>query len=300
MSSYELQPTSAPPAYHLNTEIDPHQVEKLQDSSQHAPLPCPSPSGSRLDQPVPSPPNHTDNANAEEALKHPLTQPSPSEQRLQMLRAAISLILINVILPIAIYSIGVLWWSESTALAVSAIPPSLEAVITLIRTRRPEPISSIVVVSIVFAIIVAVLTSDPRLLLVKDSFMTLCLGVGFLVSMGFRRGNLIWAYNRQMSGANTSPEVSARMDAEWADPVVRRAAGTLCVLWGVGFLVESGVRVALVYIIETRVMAYVSYVVMVVFGVGLTGITVLYVVRFRRRYAAMKAGDDMEAAAVAA
>ncbi|KAI8852817.1 hypothetical protein BC829DRAFT_430401 [Chytridium lagenaria] len=195
--------------------------------------------------------------------------------------AILHLLIVSIILPIVLYSVLTKWFSQVIALAISGIPPFLDALWSLIRSRRLEPIATLVVVSIILSIIVAVVTADARILLAKESLTTVVLGIGFLVSIAMPY-NLIWIYN-QMFTRNDAAAL-AELEVQWVKPGVRRVTDLLCVLWGVGLLLEAVIRVALIFILDINVMAYVSPAILVASLVILIAWTVGYIKYLAKKY----------------
>ncbi|KAJ3115255.1 hypothetical protein HDU96_000970 [Phlyctochytrium bullatum] len=220
-------------------------------------------------------------------------------QSTKIRRAVILMIVINIILPIVLYSVLTKWLSDVAALAVSGIPPALDAILTIIRAKKMEPVASIVVLSIILAIIVSVVTQDAKLLLAKESLTSICIGIGFLVSTTFTRGNLIWMYNQLFSPSDD--DTRAKLEAQWRRPGVRSFTNRLCVLWGVGLLLESALRIVLIYQLDTKIMVYVSPALLVASMAVLVGITVAYTRFVMKKYAAqIKAAEEAEALEAAA
>ncbi|KAH9180146.1 hypothetical protein AeNC1_017209, partial [Aphanomyces euteiches] len=70
------------------------------------------------------------------------------------------------------------------------------------------------VVSISLSALIAGLTQDPKLLLVKDSFFTCIIGTAFLASTFWGKEDMMWTHKRQHRG----PEAKAEMDAMYTKP----------------------------------------------------------------------------------
>ncbi|RHY56361.1 hypothetical protein DYB26_001425 [Aphanomyces astaci] len=185
----------------------------------------------------------------------------------QLRRAIFLMVLINIVLPIVLFAVVSKYTAEVWALLLSGVPPALEAIVHVLRDRRLDVVPCAVVASICVSAGVAAATSDARLLLVKDSFLTVGFGLTFLGSMCLSNENLIWYYNRQFNG----PEAKARLDAMYAYPAVKQATTTMCWVWGGGLLAEAAVRIVLIYALEVHVMAYVSPVVMAITFTALGG-----------------------------
>ncbi|CAK4072608.1 unnamed protein product [Aphanomyces euteiches] len=169
------------------------------------------------------------------------------------------MVLINVVAPLVIYNIASKHTSQSKALLLSGIPPAADAMYTMITQRRIDILSSLTVVSIALSAVIATLTNDAKLLLVKDSIFTFIIGATFWISTVCGKEDLIWACNRQLRG----PEAKDELDAKYAKPEARARSHFHCRVWGSGLLMEAAIRVALVYLISVDAMAYVSPILMI-------------------------------------
>jgi len=201
--------------------------------------------------------------------------------------AILHLVIVNVVLPLVIYSIAKNHTTEVVALTLSGIPPALDALYSIIRNKRIDIISSVTVLAIVLSVVVASLTNDAKLILVKDSFMTLVLGTTYLVSMVVGKENLIWHYNRQFAG--TSPEAQAHLDELWQKEPVRTATKFMCLVWGIGLIFEAILRIVLIYSLPISTMAYLSPILITVVLGSLAVWNALYVKLLLRRKAAYEA-----------
>ncbi|KAF0696452.1 Aste57867_12793 [Aphanomyces stellatus] len=179
---------------------------------------------------------------------------SPKDQTTHMRGAIISLVLVNIIAPLVIYSLLKSHMSDVYALLLSGIPPAVATFVHICRERRIDIISSLSVTSIAVSAIAAALTNDARLLLVKDSLFTIGFGVAFWASTVCATEDLIWTYNRAFRG----PDAKAELDAKYQLPHVRSFSQFLCRVWGTGLLVQAGVCIALIYSIPIPTFVYMS------------------------------------------
>ncbi|KAJ3277196.1 hypothetical protein HDV01_000248 [Terramyces sp. JEL0728] len=210
-------------------------------------------------------------------------QQDEAAARKQMKRGIYKMVMMNIVLPLVIYSVLQGRVSLVLALALSGIPPALEGIQNIHKTKQIDAIAAMVIISIIFSIVVVILTSDPKLILLKDSFQTILLAILFGTSI-YMQENLIWRYNRQFSGHH--PEIQKELDERWQDPRVKQTTNTLCIIWAVGFLFEAGVRIVLIYTIPTDTLGYISPCLLVVVLGTLALSTVLYVKAARQKYAA--------------
>ncbi|KAJ3325856.1 hypothetical protein HDV06_002241 [Boothiomyces sp. JEL0866] len=204
--------------------------------------------------------------------------------RKQMRRGIMQMVLMNIIFPLVIYAILEGKISLVLALALSGIPPALEGLYNVYKSKQMDAIAVMVIISIIFSIVVVLLTSDPKLILLKDSIQTVLLGLLFGTSV-FMKENLIWRYNRQFSGHN--PETQREMDEKWKNPRVKHVTNVLCIVWAVGFLIEAAIRIILIYTIPTDVLGYISPCLLVVVLGSLALFSVMYVKHIKAKYAAI-------------
>lgn len=163
---------------------------------------------------------------------------------------------INFIMPLIIYGILSEKISLVWALILSGIPSTLDGMYYIYKTRKLDALASIVVLSIVFSIVVVVATDDPKLILLKDSIMTLFFSTGFWLSLLLKE-DLIWGFYRQLSGNH--PVTVHTLDKMYQNPFVQKTTRIMCMVWGTGLLFEAATRIVLIYTISTYVLGYVSY-----------------------------------------
>ncbi|WP_159050343.1 VC0807 family protein [Streptomyces cellostaticus] len=150
---------------------------------------------------------------------------------------------LNVAAPLAVFyglrAAGVgLWW----AVLASAVPPMLEALLTMARERRVGMLGILVLSMVALGAALSAVTGSPRFMFAKDGWMT---GIVGLVFLGTLRGQPI-IYRILSSVARGDRR--AEMERNWqASPTFRRVMRLLTAVWGVGLLLDSVVRVVLAY-----------------------------------------------------
>jgi hypothetical protein len=161
-------------------------------------------------------------------------------------------LLINAVAPFATYAIltgqGV---SGLAALAVGALFPLAAIAVSVVRTRRLDPFAAVALASITVGLIGALVFSDPRILLVKDSIITATIGLAFLGSLAAARP-LIFVFARRLVGD------PATLEQRWSVPEGRRRFRALTLVWGVALVAEAAVRVALSFVLTPGVFLVVS------------------------------------------
>lgn len=94
---------------------------------------------------------------------------------------------INFLLPWLAYRFALPHLGETGALIASAVPPMVWSVIELVRFRRVDALSAMVVAGIVLSIVAMALGGSPRMLLLRESLVSGAIGVVFLLSLPLRR-----------------------------------------------------------------------------------------------------------------
>jgi hypothetical protein len=158
-------------------------------------------------------------------------------------REAIVNLVVNVAAPIAVFylmrAIGVgQWWSLLGAGAL----PAANALRTVVTRRRIDVLAVFTMSILVASVAVSFVTGSPRFLLAKDGWLTGVAGAWLLGTL-VRTPFLYQVIRSWLTG-------SAREKAEtaWRDsPTYRRMLRVTTSFWGVGLVLDAGVRVLLAY-----------------------------------------------------
>lgn len=197
-----------------------------------------------------------------------------------------STLLFNVALPLVTYFLlTAAGWSAVPALLVSGVWPSAETVVVLVIRRRIDELGIIALIFIALGVIAGLGFNSARLVLVKESVVTGLFGVLVLGSLLAPRP-LMFYFGRKFA-TDGSAESLAYWNGLWRYPSFRRTQRVISVVWGVAFVAEAGLRVALSYALTTSAMAVVSSVMPVVVIAALVTWTMSY--GRRARAAALKA-----------
>ncbi len=179
----------------------------------------------------------------------PSTTQEPSFR--SAIRGILPSIIINGVLPYIIYQLlkSNTSLSDLTILFISAIPAILGGIVGIIRNRSLDLIAGITIVSIAVTIIAALIGGDPRLFLIRESFLTVALGIAFLISLLFPKP--LWFYVIRYFASNNNPERAAEFNASWQYPGFRTFIRVLTLVWGITYVGEFILRVILVYNMST-------------------------------------------------
>jgi hypothetical protein len=205
-----------------------------------------------------------------------------------------STVLFNVALPLLTYFLLTgAGWSAVTALLASGVWPAAETVVTLAVRRRIDEIGLIALIFIALGVIAGLGFNSARLVQVKESAVTGLFGVAVLGSLLAPRP-LTFYFGRKFA-TDGSAEGVAYWNGLWRYPSFRRTQRVISVVWGVAFLAQAGLQIALSYALTTSAMAVVSSVLPLAATAALLTWTVSY--GRRARAAALKATATAAAAA---
>ncbi|MFE0583399.1 MULTISPECIES: VC0807 family protein [unclassified Streptomyces] len=165
---------------------------------------------------------------------------------------------LNVVAPIITYNqLRDHGWSEFAALLLSGAWPVVDSAISLAWRRKLDEFA---VVTLVFLVITAVVSltgaHSARALLIKDSGVTGLFGLLCLATLLAPRP-LMFYFGRTFATDGT-PASTAWWNGLWQYEGFRRTMIVMTTVWGVAYLFEAGVRIALAYLLDTDTMVVVS------------------------------------------
>ena len=173
-------------------------------------------------------------------------------------------------------------WSEMQALMAVTVIPLSWGLLTLIVKRKWDPIAVVSAVGMGISLAVCALASDVRALQVRDSYVTLLVGLLFLFSAAIRRPVLIWFARVQ------APEEHREvLGQRFEHPEVRHTFTVLTVGWGLVSVAEFAVKLWMIEVYPIKTVLAVSPWVMN----GMIGLTVLWTFWYVRRRRRMKPVD---------
>lgn len=201
-------------------------------------------------------------------------------------RAMIVNLLLTAVLDIGLaivaFRLATAWGaSEQVAYVVSGIGPLVSIGVTWIRARTLSGVSLVILAfQLLSAVAAFVGGPDPRLLLVKDSVVTGGFGLVCLVSMLFPRPLMF--YFGQKFGTDGTAAGVAWWNGLWRFSAFRRSQYVISTLWGVGLLVEAGLRILLAYTVDFDTAYTVGAILPFVVLAGLITATIVIGQRTRR------------------
>jgi len=195
-------------------------------------------------------------------------------------RAIAMIVIFDVAAPLAAYSLlrsaGL---TAVTALLLSGVFPALGVTITAIRNRRLDVVGALVLTGILVGTVLGLAFHSARLLLIEGSAPTAVFGVACLGSLRARRP-LMFSFALELAGPDSAQ--GSEMTRLWQQGY-GRIFRIITAVWGVGFLVEAGLRVVIVYNTSTGTALAISKVMPFVFAGVLSAWTLAYGAYLKRR-----------------
>lgn len=148
---------------------------------------------------------------------------------------------INLLAPWVVYKLTAPRLGEMGGLVASGVPPLLWALGGLLRNRRLDALSGLVLLGIVMSVVASLLGGDPRLLLMRESLVSGSIGLAFLVSLAF--GRPLVFYLGRATVARESAQEAARFEQLWDNNAgFVRAIRLITAMWGAGLCGEFLLR----------------------------------------------------------
>jgi hypothetical protein len=163
--------------------------------------------------------------------------------------------------------------SAVTALVISGALPALGIVIGAVADRRLDVIGVVVLAGLLVGTLLGLTSHNARLYLLEGSVPSAVFALGCLFSLRLRQP-LIFRLAVELLGPGTRK--GRDVAAAWRYPVFRRAFRTITVAWGVGYLAEAAIRVAIVATTSTGIALVGSKLIPYAFALVLSVWTLVY------------------------
>jgi hypothetical protein len=200
------------------------------------------------------------------------------------LRGLLPTLIVSALLPFLTYrilSVQAPWMSEVARLLIAGTFPAAHSVVGIYRRRTLDIVAIMVVAGIAVSIVATFIGGDARLLLIRESFVTGALGIVALSSFAWKRP-LLFYIGRQMSSAQ-DPTRKAQFDALWERPRAARVFRVLTLVWGVVWLLECALRIAMAETLAISTVLAISPIVFTAANLGVFGWMFWYIRRVRRK-----------------
>ena len=139
--------------------------------------------------------------------------------------------------------------SAVTALIMSGVLPAIGVTVNAIQRRRLDIIGAVVLAGIVVGAVLGLVTHNARLVLLEGSVPTAVFGLACLSSLRAPKP-LLFGFSHEFVGPDSAR--GREMTRMWQFAGYQRAYRVVTAVWGAGYLVEAGVRVAIVENTSTK------------------------------------------------
>lgn len=143
----------------------------------------------------------------------------------------------NFLAPYLVYQFLHAQYGDVVALIASAMPPLLWSLFELIKTRRLDAISILVIASILFTVGATGLGGSARLIQIREALVTGLVGVMFLGSLAFKRPMIFYLARATMARNNEQGATS--FEALWCKPGIPQTFRLLTIVWGTGLVAQT-------------------------------------------------------------
>jgi hypothetical protein len=157
-------------------------------------------------------------------------------------------VVLELVLPLGGYyglvAAGAEPWLALTVASLLAVP---WIVYGIVRDRRISAMPVFTLLILIGGAVVSAVTGDPRLIMVRDSWITLIVGLWVLGTLATRRPFML-TMGRTVVAAKRGEAAADEWMTKWdTDPTFRRHIRVITAVWGVGFTVDTFISAALAY-----------------------------------------------------
>ena len=200
-----------------------------------------------------------------------------------MVRGLLPSIVVNGVLVFVIYLLVKHFTSASdvVALVISAIPAMISTIVGLLRQRQLDVLGAFALITIAFSILLTFMTGDPKLFQIRESLLTALFGLICLVSLLFPKP--IWFYIIRYFTTGNKPDQIAVYNTSWQYPLFRVYIRNITIFWGLVYVVELPIRLALIYTLSIALFLAISPIIFYGITIAAIAFTLAYGRRIRQR-----------------
>ena len=184
---------------------------------------------------------------------------------------------VNLLLPLLVFHLGRPRLGDAHALIASAAPPLGWSVVELVRKRRIDALSILIVAGIALSLLGFLGGGGVRVLQLREKLVTGLIGLVFLASAALGRP-LIYELARA-SLMRASPEQAARLVALRAVPQFQRAMAVMTLAWGFALVGECAVSTLLALVLPIEQFLWIAPLI----GYGCLGVLTAWTFAYARR-----------------
>ncbi len=208
-----------------------------------------------------------------------LTAGSEVPSKTSITRELVASVLVGGVGPYVVYTLLRPHASEVASLLAGGLLPTAWEVVSLVRHRRLDPVSTLNILALGVNIALVCTSGSARMLLVKESFVTGAIGAAFLLTLLGRRPAIYYLARQAVTG-NVQANVERYEDAWVRAPTMRWMMRAMTAVWGGVMLSELGLRIAMVLLLTIEQMLVVGPIVFY----GITAALALWTARLARRH----------------
>lgn len=167
---------------------------------------------------------------------------------------------VDIGLPPATYAgLVVAGTATMTALLTATVVSAVVALTHVVRNRRLDPVTTFMLGSYLFSIVLALVSDDPRFVLARDPLTSALAGVVILASCRTGRPAM-FLVSQQLHAADDTTAARWAEHLRWT-PGIRAHYVRMSLVWGGTLVAEAGLRAVLIYTLPPRTAGLVSPVV---------------------------------------
>jgi intracellular septation protein A len=137
--------------------------------------------------------------------------------------------------------------SMTEALMLSSVPPIIWSLWQLIYSRKLDVIGMLVIAGIAASLAATMLGGNPRLLLVRESFITGIFGLVFLGSLWFPRPLMFYIVQATVAKQGIAEDQFA---ARWSVSRFRQTFYVMTAVWGAGLIAQMVLQIVLAFVLS--------------------------------------------------
>lgn len=184
---------------------------------------------------------------------------------------------INAVLPYVVYSLAEPSLGKVYALMASAIPPIIWSVIQIVRQRRLDALSMIVLAGIALSLLAFLGGGGYRMLQLREHLVPAVTALVFIGSVAIRRPLIIVIV--RAAAKRKSPDAAAKFERQLGHPGVRRLLAAMTLAVGGFLLLQVAIAVILIFALPIKEFLIVSPII----GYGMAGLLVGGILLFKPR-----------------
>lgn len=177
-------------------------------------------------------------------------------QKNKIMQSVAMSIIINGFIPILVYKVMLLHFSDFVSLIAATIIPLFDSLYSILKLRKVDVFALIMLTGFTLSIIAVFLGGNGRLILLRESFVSGILGMLFILSVALPRPIIFFLAKKFMASGDVEKE--ALLEDNWHYPYFRFSFRLLTIVWGLAFVGEALIKVYLVYHISTVAFLAVS------------------------------------------